>query len=139
MEKYPFAWDAVREAVFNALIHCNWADNIPIQIRIEEDVMYISNSSMLPFGWTAETLMHYHSSKPFNPDIARVFYRAGYITNCQGARIHSDKKIGCHKKCHKGCHKGNGNFSFAERRCIYDNGGNGTEIICEQKNSTKRA
>ena len=79
VETYPFARDAVREAVFNALIHCNWADNIPIQIRIEEDVMYISNSSMLPFGWTAETLMHSHSSKPFNPDIARVFYRAGYI------------------------------------------------------------
>lgn len=79
VETYPFARDAVREAVFNALIHCNWADNIPIQIRIEEDVMYISNSSMLPFGWTVETLMHSHSSKPFNPDIARVFYRAGYI------------------------------------------------------------
>lgn len=79
VETYPFARDAVREAVFNALIHCNWADNIPIQIRIEEDAMYISNSSMLPFGWTAETLMHSHSSKPFNPDIARVFYRAGYI------------------------------------------------------------
>lgn len=79
VETYPFARDAVREAVFNALIHCNWADNIPIQIRIEEDAMYISNSSMLPFGWTVETLMHSHSSKPFNPDIARVFYRAGYI------------------------------------------------------------
>ena len=79
VETYPFARDAVREAVFNALIHCNWADNIPIQIRIEEDVMCISNSSMLPFGWTAETLMHSHSSKPFNPDIARVFYWAGYI------------------------------------------------------------
>ena len=63
----------------NALIHCNWADNIPIQIRIEDDVMYISNSSLLPFGWTAETLMGSHSSKPFNPDIANVFYRAGYI------------------------------------------------------------
>jgi ATP-dependent DNA helicase RecG len=41
--------------------------------------MYISNSSLLPFGWTAETLLETHSSKPFNPDIARVFYRAGYI------------------------------------------------------------
>lgn len=79
METYPFARDAVREAVYNALIHCNWADNIPIQIRIEDDVMYISNSSLLPFGWTAETLLEAHSSKPFNPDIARVFYRAGYI------------------------------------------------------------
>ena len=79
VETYPFARDAVREAVYNALIHCNWADNNPIQIRIEEDVMYVSNSSMLPFGWTAETLLEPHSSKPFNPDIARVFYRAGYI------------------------------------------------------------
>lgn len=34
---------------------------------------------MLPFGLTAETLLGSHSSKPYNPDIARVFYRAGYI------------------------------------------------------------
>lgn len=79
VETYPFARDAVREAVFNALIHCNWADNVPIQIRIEEDVMFVSNCSMLPFGWTAETLLGSHTSKPYNPDIARVFYRAGYI------------------------------------------------------------
>ena len=57
VETYPFAREAVREAVFNALIHCNWADNVPIQIRIEEDIMFISNCSMLPFGWTAETLL----------------------------------------------------------------------------------
>ena len=79
VETYPFARDAIREAVFNALIHCNWADNVPIQIRIEDDVMFVSNCSMLPFGWTAETLLGSHVSKPYNPDIARVFYRAGYI------------------------------------------------------------
>ncbi|MCM1158635.1 MAG: putative DNA binding domain-containing protein [Bacteroidales bacterium] len=79
VETYPFAREAVREAVFNALIHCNWADNVPVQIRIEEDVMFVSNCSMLPFGWTAETLLGTHTSKPYNPDIAKVFYRAGYI------------------------------------------------------------
>lgn len=79
VETYPFARDAVREAVFNALIHCNWADNVPVQIRIEDDAMYISNCSMLPFGWTVETLLSAHVSKPYNPDIARVFYRAGFI------------------------------------------------------------
>lgn len=79
VETYPFARDAVREAVFNALIHFNWADNVPIQIRIEENAMFISNCSMLPSGWTAETLLGSHTSKPHNPDIARVFYRAGYI------------------------------------------------------------
>lgn len=79
VETYRFARDAVREAVFNALIHCNWADNIPVQIRIEDDAMFVSNCSMLPFGWTAETLLGAHVSKPYNPDIARVFYRAGYV------------------------------------------------------------
>ncbi len=34
---------------------------------------------MHPFGWTAETLLGSHASKPYNPDIARVFYRAGYV------------------------------------------------------------
>ena len=79
MAKTGMKWDAARESVFNALIHCNWADNVPIQIRIEEDIMFISNCSMLPFGWTAETLLGAHTSKPYNPDIAKVFYRAGYI------------------------------------------------------------
>lgn len=79
VEVYPFARDAVREAVFNARIHCNWADNVPVQIRIEDDAMYISNCSILPFGWTAETLLGSHASKPYNPDIARVFYRASYV------------------------------------------------------------
>lgn len=81
VETYPFAREAIREAVFNAIIHCNWAENVPVQIRIENDVMYVSNCSMLPFGWTAETLLGSHASKPYNPDIARVFYRAGYIEN----------------------------------------------------------
>jgi ATP-dependent DNA helicase RecG len=75
VETYPFAREAVREAVFNAIIHCNWAENVPVQIKIEDDVMYVGNCSMLPFGWTAENLLGSHVSKPYNPDIARVFYR----------------------------------------------------------------
>ena len=81
VETYPFAREAVREAVFNAIIHCNWAENVPVQIKIEDEVMYVGNCSMLPFGWTAENLLGSHVSKPYNPDIARVFYRAGYIEN----------------------------------------------------------
>ena len=41
--------------------------------------MYISNSSLLPPDFTAETMMHSHRSMPLNPEIADVFYRAGYI------------------------------------------------------------
>ncbi len=55
--------------------------HVPVQIRIEDNVMFVSNCSMLPFGWIVETLLGSHASKPHNPDIARVFYRAGYIEN----------------------------------------------------------
>lgn len=79
VETYPFAREAVREAVFNALCHSNWADSIPVQIRIEEEQMLISNSSIFPENWTSETLMADHKSVPYNPDIANTFYRAGYI------------------------------------------------------------
>lgn len=79
VEIYPFAREAVREAVYNALIHCKWEDGVPIQIRIEEDVMYISNSCAFPSDWTAETLMQTHRSRPYNPDLAETFYRAGYV------------------------------------------------------------
>ncbi len=71
--------EAVREAVYNALGHNNYAASIPIQIRIEDDAMYISNNCILPKNWTAETLMEPHKSEPFNPSIANAFYRAGYI------------------------------------------------------------
>ena len=44
-----------------------------------EEQIIISNRCILPEGWTAETLMQPHDSIPYNPDIANVFYRAGYI------------------------------------------------------------
>lgn len=97
-EKTGLLWDAVpvdninvadldqhsldifcREAVYNALGHNNYADSVPIQIRIEDDAMYISNNCILPKDWTTETLMKPHKSMPFNPSIANAFYRAGYI------------------------------------------------------------
>ncbi|MBR5344237.1 MAG: putative DNA binding domain-containing protein [Clostridia bacterium] len=79
VETYPFARDAVREAVFNAIIHNCYMFGSPIQIRVEDEAMIISNSCILPEGWTVDTLMKPHSSRPYNPDIANVFYRAGYI------------------------------------------------------------
>lgn len=79
VETYPFAREAVREAVYNAIAHNCYMFGTPIQIRIEDEAMIISNSSILPNGWTAETLMEPHDSIPYNPDIANVFYRMGYI------------------------------------------------------------
>lgn len=79
IETYPLPKSAVREAVYNAIIHSNYAALIPIQIRIHEDAVYISNDCVFPVGWTIETLMERHRSVPYNPNIANAFFRAGYV------------------------------------------------------------
>ena len=70
VETYPFPKDAVREALYNALVHSRWSAGIPIQVRIEDDAMYISNECVFPSDWTMESLLQRH---------ARAFFRAGYI------------------------------------------------------------
>ena len=79
IETYPLPKAAVREAVYNAIIHSNYAALVPIQIRIHEDAVYISNDCVFPVGWTVETLMERHRSQPYNPNIANGFFRAGYV------------------------------------------------------------
>lgn len=81
VEEYPFAREAIREAVYNAIAHNCYMYGTPIQIRVMDDAITISNSCILPEGWTVDTLMEPHDSKPYNPDIANVFYRAGFIEN----------------------------------------------------------
>ena len=43
------------------------------------DTLMIWNPGQLPAAWTVEKLTQKHSSQPFNPDIANVFFRAGEI------------------------------------------------------------
>ena len=79
IENFSFARDAVREAVNNTIIHNCYMFDCPIQIRIEDKEMIISNQCILPEGWTIDTFMEKHDSQPYNPDMANVFFRAGYI------------------------------------------------------------
>lgn len=79
VETYPYPKSAIREAVYNAIVHKNYSTQIPIQISVYKDKLYISNDCILPSGWTVETLMSKHRSKPFNPNIANGFFRAGFI------------------------------------------------------------
>ena len=57
IEHYPFPKDAVREAVFNALIHQDFSVGVPVQISAYKDKLYISNDCVFPANWTANTLM----------------------------------------------------------------------------------
>ena len=79
IEHYPFPKDAIREAVFNALVHQDFSAGIPVQISVYKDKLYISNNCIFPSDWTKETLFEKHRSNPLNPEIATTFYRAGYI------------------------------------------------------------
>lgn len=79
VETPPFPRPAVREAVLNALVHSCYASGIPMQIRVYEDKLYISNSSFGMEGWTMERYVAQHRSEPFNPSIAGAFFRAGFI------------------------------------------------------------
>ena len=79
LETFPVPEEALREAVLNAVIHKDYTTGSPIQIRVYEDKIMIWNDSLFPYDWTIEKLIAKHSSKPFNPDIAKVFFLSGMV------------------------------------------------------------
>ena len=79
IERYFVPEAALREALLNALCHSRYDIGIPVQISVYEDRLYIANCGQLPENWTIENLMGKHASKPYNPNIAHVFYLAGFI------------------------------------------------------------
>ncbi len=79
VETYEYPKEAVREAILNAISHKDYAFGYPVQISVYKDKMMIWNEGKLPENWTVDKLFQKHSSKPFNPDIANAFFRAGYI------------------------------------------------------------
>lgn len=79
IERYFVPDGTLREALLNALCHKDYAHGIPIQVSVYNDRLYIANCGRLPENWSAEKLMEKHSSEPFNPNIAYVYYLAGFI------------------------------------------------------------
>lgn len=75
--EYPY--EALREAVINALIHRDYHGFSQIQIRVYPDRMIMMNEGGLPPEITVEDLKRNHLSKPRNKLLADVFYFAGFI------------------------------------------------------------
>ena len=75
-DEYPV--DAVREMVLNALVHRNYM-GAPTQIRLYDDNFSVWNDGSLPEGISEEDLKKVHRSKPRNPLLADVCFKAGYI------------------------------------------------------------
>ena len=78
-ENYSYPKEAIREALLNAIVHKDYAKLTPIQIRVYDNKLMISNDCIFPNDWTIEDLMKPHRSRPLNPLIANAFFRAGFI------------------------------------------------------------
>jgi len=70
--------DALREAIFNAIIHKDYT-GVHIQMKVWDDRIEIWNDGGLPYDMSIEKLLGPHTSKPRNVNIASVFYKAGFI------------------------------------------------------------
>lgn len=71
---------AAREALANAFCHRDYV--IPggaVAVALYDDHLEITNPGAFHFGITPENLSRPHESRPWNPIIASVFYRAGII------------------------------------------------------------
>lgn len=78
LETLEYPADALREALFNALVHRVY-EATPIQISVYRDRIIFWNQGALPKQLTIENLKSKHSSFPRNPLVAEVFFKAGLI------------------------------------------------------------
>ena len=80
VEVFMFSREAFREILLNAVVHKDYSSCNPIQISVYEDHMYIWNDGEMPANLrTTESLFAKHSSKPYNPKLAHVFFISGMI------------------------------------------------------------
>lgn len=79
-EDYPlYPSLATREAIANAICHRDYTQPSAVAIAMYDDHLEVINPGILNFGITPEKLVQPHESKPWNPIIANVLYRAGII------------------------------------------------------------
>ncbi len=71
---------ATRESLANALCHRDYSiGGGSVGLAIYDDRLEVTSSGALHFGLTPEKLFEPHESRPWNPLIARTFYRRGII------------------------------------------------------------
>ncbi len=75
IETYPYPFDALREAVFNSLMHNDWSSGQSILIKVYDHSLSILNRAIIDEDWT---VVH-HKSRHINPLISNVFNKAGLV------------------------------------------------------------
>lgn len=80
VEQFMFHKEAFREILLNAVVHKDYSSCNPIQISVYEDKIYIWNDGEMPPNLdSTEKLFMKHSSKPYNPKLANIFFKSGMI------------------------------------------------------------
>lgn len=72
-------YDAVREAIVNAICHRDYASSASVQVMLFRNRLEVWNPGQLPFGLTVQKLHEPHKSLPANPLIAQAMYLCKYI------------------------------------------------------------
>ncbi len=71
---------AIREALANALCHRDYAlGGGSIGVAVYDDRLEVTSTGALHFGLVPDDLFTPHESRPWNPLVARTFYRRGII------------------------------------------------------------
>lgn len=78
IEELEIPEEALREAIFNAIIHKDYT-GAPIQLSVYEDKLMLWNGGCLPDDLTIEMFLGKHPSRPHNKNIADIFFKAGFI------------------------------------------------------------
>lgn len=78
VENLEMPESALREAIFNAIVHRNYA-GAHTQMKVWNDRIELWNDGPLLVGFSLDQLQMPHGSRPRNRNIANVFYRAGFI------------------------------------------------------------
>ena len=88
-EQFMFPKDAFREILLNAIVHKDYSSCNPFQISVYEDKIYIWNDGEMPANLeSTDKLFMKHSSKPYNPKLANIFFKSGMIEALTKLRKH---------------------------------------------------
>jgi len=78
IEKNQYPLEALREMLLNALVHRSYLGAATL-ISVYDDKLMTWNDGTLPIGFSIASLKGKHISKPRNPILADICFRAGYI------------------------------------------------------------
>ncbi len=70
--------DALREAIYNAIVHKDYT-GVHIQMKVYNDKVVLWNSGLLPNELNEQNLYKPHPSYPRNKHLAEIFYLMGFI------------------------------------------------------------